>query len=159
MHLWKPIDIWQIEFVLIWIYSKGSEYRFVVVQHFWCRKIYKIVCRVPRKRVKSKFLYQDADVILLADKCIVVRSFVCRNYDKVLIETGKFSDNLRVTESGIWSRFLSLTRQDALSIAPQGQCIEYHLKVNYIHIPTMYLIKYSKKWKYNKCLLSFDKRP
>ena len=74
MHLWNPINIWQIEFVLIWIYSKGSENRFVVVQHFCCRKICKIVCRVPRKRVKSKFLYQDADVILPADKCIVVRS-------------------------------------------------------------------------------------
>ena len=102
-HLWDPINIWQIEFVLIWIYSKGSENRFVVAQHFLCRKICKIVCRVPRKRVKSKFLYQDADVILLADKCIVVRSFVHRNYDKVLMETGKFSDNLRVTENGLVS--------------------------------------------------------
>ena len=103
MHLWNPINIWQIEFVLIRIYSKRSENRFVVVQHLWCRKICKIVCRVPRKRVKSKFLYQDADVILLADNGIVVRSFVCRNYDKVLIETGKFSDNLRVTENGLVS--------------------------------------------------------
>ena len=58
---------------------------------------------VPRKRVKSKFLYQDADVILLADKCIVIRSFVCMNYDKVLMETGRFSDNLRVTENGLVS--------------------------------------------------------
>ena len=103
MHLWNPINIWQIEFVLIWIYSKGSVNRFVVVQHFRCRNICKIVCRVPGKRVKSKFLYQDTDVILLADKCIVVRSFVCRNYDKVLMETGKFSDNLRVTENGLVS--------------------------------------------------------
>ena len=103
MHLWNLINILQIEFVLIWIYSKGSENRFVVVQHFWCRKICKIVCRAPRKRVKSKFLYQDADVILPEHKCIVVRSFVCRNYDKVLMETGKFSDNLRVTENGLVS--------------------------------------------------------
>ena len=84
MHLWNPINMWKIEFILIWIYSKGSENRSVVVQHFWCRKICKIVCRVPKKRVKSKFLYQNADVILLADKCIVFRSFVCRDYDKVL---------------------------------------------------------------------------
>ena len=75
----------------------------MVAQHFRCRKICEIVCRVPRKRVKSKFLYQDADVILLADKCIFVRSFVCGNYDKVLMETGKFSDNLRVTENGLVS--------------------------------------------------------
>ena len=59
----------------------------MVVQQFWCRKICKIVWRFPRMRVKSKFLYQDADVMLLADKCIVVRSFVFRNYDKVLMET------------------------------------------------------------------------
>ena len=94
MHLWNSINIWQIEIVLIWVYSKGSENRFVVVQQFWCRKICKIVYRVSGKRVK--FLYQDADVVLPADKCIVVRSFVCRN--KVLMETRKFSDNLRVTE-------------------------------------------------------------
>ena len=72
---------------------------------FWLSstKICKIVCRVPRKRVKSKFLYQDADVILLADTCVVVNNFVCMNYDKVLMETGKFSDNLRVIEYGLVS--------------------------------------------------------
>ena len=37
-----------------------------------CRKICKIVYRVTRKRIKSKLLYQDDDVITLADKCIVV---------------------------------------------------------------------------------------
>ena len=103
MHLLNPINIWQIEFVLIWIYSKESENRFLVVQHFWCSKICRIVCRVHRKRVKSKFLYEDADVILPADKCIVVRRFVCSKYDKVLMETGKYSDNIRVTENGLVS--------------------------------------------------------
>ena len=39
----------------------------------------------------------------LADKCIVVGCFVCRNYDNVLVETGKFSDNIRVTENGLVS--------------------------------------------------------
>ena len=43
-----------------------------------------------------KFPYQDADAIPL--KFIVVRSFVCRNYDNILMETGELSDNLRVTE-------------------------------------------------------------
>ena len=52
-------------------------------------KTCNFVCRVPRKRVKSKVLYQDADVVHLADKCIVVISFVHRNYDKVLMETEK----------------------------------------------------------------------
>ena len=46
--------------------------------------------------MKSKFLYQDVDVVSLADKGIVVRCYVCRNYDKVLMETGKFFDNIRV---------------------------------------------------------------
>ena len=36
--------------------------------------------------MKSKFFYQDVDVVSLADKGIVVRCFVCRNYDKVLME-------------------------------------------------------------------------
>ena len=40
--------------------------------------------------MKSKFLYQDVDVVSLADKGIVVRCFVCWNYDKVLMETRKF---------------------------------------------------------------------
>ena len=51
----------------------------------------------------SKFLCQDADVMLLSDKCKVVRYFVFGDYDKSLIETGKFSDNNRVTENGIVS--------------------------------------------------------
>ena len=38
----------------------------------------------------------------LADKCIVVGCFVCLDYDKILMETGKFSDNIRVT--GKWTR-------------------------------------------------------
>ena len=48
--------------------------------------------------MKSKFLYQDVDVVSLADKGIVVRCFVCRNYDKVLMETAKLCDNIRVTK-------------------------------------------------------------
>ena len=39
----------------------------------------------------------------LADKCIVVRCFVCGDYDIILMETGKFSDNIRVTETGLVS--------------------------------------------------------
>ena len=39
----------------------------------------------------------------LADKCIVVRCFVCGDYDKILMETGKFSDNIWVTENGLVS--------------------------------------------------------
>ena len=43
---------------------------------------------------------KNADVMSLADKCIVVGCFVCGNYDKILMETGKFSDSIRVTENG-----------------------------------------------------------
>ena len=53
--------------------------------------------------MKSKFLYQDVDVVFLADKGIVVRCFVCRDYDKVLMETGKLCDNIRVTKNGLVS--------------------------------------------------------
>ena len=53
--------------------------------------------------MKSKFLYQDVDVVSLADKGIVVRCFVYRNYDKVLMETGKLCDNIRVTKNGLVS--------------------------------------------------------
>ena len=36
--------------------------------------------------------------MILADKCIVVG---CLVYDIILMETGKFSDNIRVTENGL----------------------------------------------------------
>ena len=39
----------------------------------------------------------------LADKCIVVGCFVSWDYDKILMETGKFSDNIRITENGLVS--------------------------------------------------------
>ena len=35
-----------------------------------------------------------------ADKCIIVGCFVCGDYDNILMEKGKFSDNNRVTENG-----------------------------------------------------------
>ena len=37
----------------------------------------------------------------MVDKCIVVRCFVLRDYDRILIETGNFSYNFRVTENGL----------------------------------------------------------
>ena len=48
--------------------------------------------------MKSEFLYQDVDVVSLIGKGIVVRCFVSRNCDKVLMETGKLCDNIRVTK-------------------------------------------------------------
>ena len=53
--------------------------------------------------MKSKFLYQDVDVVSLADKGKVVRCFVCRNYDKVLMETEELCDNIKVTKNGLVS--------------------------------------------------------
>ena len=46
----------------------------------------------------SKFLDQDVDVVFLANKGIVIGSFVGRvpvgrNYNKILTETGKLKDN------------------------------------------------------------------
>ena len=39
----------------------------------------------------------------LADTCIVVGCFICGDYDKILMKTGKFSENFRVTENGLVS--------------------------------------------------------
>ena len=39
----------------------------------------------------------------LADKCIFVGYFVCGDYDKIFMDTGKFSDNISVTENGLLS--------------------------------------------------------
>ena len=39
----------------------------------------------------------------LADKCIVVGCFVRGDYNKILMETGTFSNNNRVTENGLVS--------------------------------------------------------
>ena len=51
--------------------------------------------------MESKFLDQDIDVVFLANKCIVVGGFVGRNYNKILMETGTFMDNIRVTKNGL----------------------------------------------------------
>ena len=85
------------------IWQKPLHRQCVVIQHFWCREIHEIVCRVPMEWVKSKFLCENADVMSLADKCIVVGCFVCGVFDKILMETRKFSDNIRVTENGLAS--------------------------------------------------------
>ena len=39
----------------------------------------------------------------LAEKCIVVGCFVCRDFDKILMKAEKFSNNIRVTENGLVS--------------------------------------------------------
>ena len=52
---------------------------------------------VPQWQCISSFVFY------IADKGIVVRCFVCRNYDKVLMETGKLCDNIRVTKNGLVS--------------------------------------------------------
>ena len=98
VHLRNPINVRQIELLTIWLYSEGVEDRFVVFQHFWCRKICQIVCMVSKKWMESKFLDQDVDVLSLANKGIVIGCFVGRNYNKILMETGKFTENIRVTK-------------------------------------------------------------
>ena len=106
MFIWilrNPINVRQIELLIICLYSEGSEDRLVVVQHFWCRKTGQIVCRVSRKWMQSKFLDQDVDVVSLANKCIVIGCFVSRNYNKILMETEKLKDNIRVTKNGLGS--------------------------------------------------------
>ena len=116
-------------------------------EHFWCRKICKIVCRVQRKRVKSKFLYQDADVILPADKCIVVRGFVRRNYDTILMDTGKFSDNLRFTENGLVSgvdRAFKSSNSTFQRIGDRKECRHRHP----LFLPTVWHAPHTRPWWY-----------
>ena len=84
------INIWLIDFVVISIYFKASENIFVILRHFWYTDNY--ICLVPRTWDRSKFLYQDANVIPLTEKCTVVRKDVY-NYN-VLVDMGKLSDNL-----------------------------------------------------------------
>ena len=51
----------------------------------------------------SEFLDQDVDVVSLANKGIVIGCFVSRNYNKILMETGKLTGNIRVTRNGLGS--------------------------------------------------------
>ena len=53
--------------------------------------------------MESKFLDQDVDVVSLANKGIVIGCFVCRNNNKILMETGKLTDNIRVKKNGLGS--------------------------------------------------------
>ena len=53
--------------------------------------------------MESKFLDQDVAVVFLANKGIVIGRFVGRNYNKILMETGKFMDDIRVTKNGLGS--------------------------------------------------------
>ena len=50
--------------------------------------------------MEPKFLDNDVDVelVFLASKGIVIGSLVGRNYNKILMEMGKFMDNIRVRE-------------------------------------------------------------
>ena len=40
---------------------------------------------------------------LLQTNVKLLDAFVCGDYDKILMETGKFSGNIRVTENGLMS--------------------------------------------------------
>ena len=65
-------------------------------------KMCEIVCRVPSERVNYTFLCREADVISLTGKCIVIKCFVCGDYDTILMETEKFSDNILFTFVWCW---------------------------------------------------------
>ena len=53
--------------------------------------------------MESTFLDQDVDVVFLVNKGIVIGSFVGRNNNKILMDTGKFMNNIRVTKNGLGS--------------------------------------------------------
>ena len=71
------------------------------IQNIRCRTICQNVCRVSRKWMESKFLDQDVDVVSLTNKGIVIRCFVSRNYNKILMETRKPTGNISVTKNGL----------------------------------------------------------
>ena len=54
--------------------------------------------------MESMLLDQGVDVVFLANKGIVIGGFVGRNYNKILMETGKLRNNIRVTKNGLGSR-------------------------------------------------------
>ena len=47
--------------------------------------------------MESKFLDQDIDIVSL------IGCLVGRNYNKILMETGKLMDNIRITKNGLGS--------------------------------------------------------
>ena len=63
------------------------------------KNLYEL-CKVP---MTSKFLCQDTEIVSLTDKCIIGAKayFVCMNYDKSLMETEKFPDNIKFEK---WTR-------------------------------------------------------
>ena len=83
VHLRNSINVRRIEILIICLFAEGSEDRFVIVQHFWCRTICLIACRVHKKWMESKFLDQDFDVVFLVNKRILIGGFVGRDYEKV----------------------------------------------------------------------------
>ena len=47
--------------------------------------------------MESKFLDEDVDVVSLANKRIIIRCFFGRDYNKILMGTGKLSWSVGVT--------------------------------------------------------------
>ena len=80
--------------------------------------------------MESKFPDQDVDVVSLANKGIVIGCFVGRNYNKTLMETGKLTDNIRVTKNGLGS---GVDRMDSAfyhftdRLNPFGKSVEFDI--------------------------------
>ena len=53
--------------------------------------------------MESKLLDQDVDVVSLANIGIIIGCFVGRSYNKIIMETEKLTDNIRVTTNGLGS--------------------------------------------------------
>ena len=70
---------------------------------FLMQKKCQIVCSFPRNWMVSTFLDHNVDVVFLANKSIVIECFVDKDYNKILTETGKLTDNIKVTKNGLGS--------------------------------------------------------
>ena len=78
----------------------------------------------------------------LVDKCIVVRCFVCRNYDKILMETGKLCNNIRVTKNGLVSGVDRMFKSSAFKhitdrLNPLKKSVEFDILSSLIVLRTL----------------------
>ena len=84
--------------------------------------------------MESKFLHQDVDVVSLVNKGMIIWCFVGRNYNKILMETGKLTDNIRVTKNGIGSGVDRMFQSSDSAfyhftdrLNPFGKCVEFDI--------------------------------
>ena len=89
--------------------------------------------------MESKFLDQDVDVVSLANKGIVIGCFVGRNYNKIIMETGKLTDNIRVTKNGLgkYSFIVDFTAENAPTMERYPEMLELTRPIQNVQPPKL----------------------